>query len=300
MRYQFFHELRTLAAGASLAVLAASLLSATGCGGGASGPPVATVNLRLDRATVPIGGPIEMTFRFGVSPDLMPMADDYMVFVHVLDNRGERIWNDDHELATPTSEWEPGQTIEYSRRIMVPLYPYIGEGEIAVGLHLPSTGERLVLAGDHIGQNAYRTASITFTPQHESSFLVYEDGWHGAEFPPNSQAYWRWTTGHAVVSFRNPRGDARLMLEVAGRPNVFETPQQFSLRTGEQVLEELSLDTPAPVMIDRTLTAAELGSDDVVRLELRVDQTFIPSELGVGDDARELGVRVLTVYVEPM
>ena len=130
--------------------------------------------------------------------------------------------------------------------------------------------------------------------------VVYEDGWHGAEFQLNSQASWRWTTGHAVVSFRNPRGAARLMLEVQGRPNVFETPQQLSLRLGEQVLEELSLDTPAPVMIDRTLTAAELGSDDVVRLELRVDQTFIPSELGMGDDARELGVRVLTVYVEPI
>ena len=31
-----------------------------------------------------------------------------------------------------------------------------------------------------------------------------------------------------------------------------------------------------------------------------VDQTVIPSELGVSDDARELGVRVLTVYVEPI
>ena len=55
------------------------------------------------------------------------------------------------------------------------------------------------------------------------------------------------------------------------------------------MLENLSLDTSGPVMIDRTLTAAELGSDDVVRLELRVDQTFIPSKLGMGDDARELG-----------
>ena len=295
MRHHF--QLRTVAA---VIVLAASLLSTAGCSGGASGPPVATVNLRLDRATVPIGGPLEMTFRFNVSPDLEPMTDDYTVFVHVLDRNGERIWNDDHSPATPTSEWEPWQTIEYSRRIMVPLYPYVGEGEIAVGLYLPSTGERLTLVGDHIGQNAYRTASITFTPQHESSFVVYEDGWHGAEFQLNSQASWRWTTGHAVVSFRNPRGDARLMLEVQGRPNVFETPQQLSLRLGEQVLEELSLDTPAPVMIDRTLTAAELGSDDVVRLELLVDQTVIPSELGVSDDARELGVRVLIVYVEPI
>ena len=90
------------------------------------------------------------------------------------------------------------------------------------------------------------------------------------------------------------------MLEVAGWPDVFETPPQFSLWIGKQVLEKLSLDTSEPVMIDRTLTAAELESDDVVRLELRVDQTFIPSELGMGDDARELGARVPTVYVEPI
>ena len=135
---------------------------------------------------------------------------------------------------------------------------------------------------------------------HESSFLIYGKGWYEVEFRPNGQASGRWTTGHSVVSFQNPRGDARLMLEVAGRPDLFETPQQFSLWIGEQMLENLSLDTSGPVMIDRTLTAAELGSDDVVRLELRVDQTFIPSELGMGDDARELGARVLTVSVEPI
>ena len=135
---------------------------------------------------------------------------------------------------------------------------------------------------------------------HESSFLIYGNGWHGVEFQSNGQAFGRWTTGHSVVSFQNPRGDARLMLEVAGRPDLFETPQQFSLWIGEQMLENLSLDTSGPVMIDQTLTAAELGSDDVVRLELRVDQTFIPAELGMGDDARELGARVLTVSVEPM
>ena len=300
MSQQFIRELRTLPTVVAVAVLAAAFLTAAGCGGGASGPPVATVNLRLDRASVPIGGPLEMTFRFDVSPDLVPMTEDYTVFVHVLDNNGERIWNDDHPPATPTSEWEPGQAIVYSRRIMVPLYPYIGEGEVSVGLYLASTGERLALAGDHIGQNAYRTASITFTPQHESSFLVYEEGWHGVEFQRNGQASWRWSTGHAVVSFQNPRGDARLMLEVAGRPDVFDTPQQFSLRIGEEVLEELSLNTSELVIIDRTLTAAELGSDDVVRLELLVDQTFVPSELGAGDDTRELAVRVLTVYVEPI
>ncbi len=299
MRNQHPSTVRVVAIGAVFPALAALLLTA-GCGNGTAGPQVATVNMRLDRMSVPIGGPIEMTLRFGASPDLAPMTDDYMVFVHVLDNNGEPIWNDDHQPPTPTSEWEPGQTIEYSRRVMVPLYPYIGEGDVAVGLYLPSTGERLALAGEHIGQNAYRVASLTFTPQHESSFLVYEEGWHGVEVQADNETFWRWTDGQGVVSFQNPRGDARVMLEVAGQPNVFETPQQFSLRIGEQVLEELSLETSEPVEIDRTVTAAELGSDDVVRMELVVDQTFVPAELGSGEDSRELGVRVLSVYVEPL
>ena len=87
MRHHFISGLRTVAAAI---VLAASLLPATACGGGASGSPVARVNLQLDRTSVPVGGPLEMTFRFDVLPDLVPMTDDYTVFAHVLDNNGER------------------------------------------------------------------------------------------------------------------------------------------------------------------------------------------------------------------
>ena len=89
-------------------------------------------------------------------------------------------------------------------------------------------------------------------------------------------------------------------LDTPSARTLSQSSVQENSRAQEEVLEELSLDTSEPVMIDRTLTAAELGSDDVVRLELLIDQTFVPSELGLGDDARELGVSVLTVYVEPI
>ena len=84
-------------------VLTALLVLAAGCAGTTGGPSVAMVSMGLDRATVPLGGPLEMTLRFTVSPDLMPMTEDYRVFVHLVDDNGEQIWTDDHDPPTPTS-----------------------------------------------------------------------------------------------------------------------------------------------------------------------------------------------------
>ena len=279
-------------------VLAALLVLVGGCTGSGD-PPVATVGMRLDRATVPLGGPLEMTLRFTVSPDLTPMTDDYRVFVHVVDDNGEQLWADDHDPPTPTSTWRPEQVVEYARRIMVPLYPYIGEASITVGLYSTETDERVPLAGDHVGQFEYRVASVAFTPQHESSFLVYEDGWYAAEFETNGQTNWRWTSGQGVVSFQNPRSNARLMLEVEGRPALFETPQRLTLAIGERVLEEVPIESSERLTIDRMLSTADLGDEDIVRLRIAVDQTFVPADRNSGNDNRELGIRVFMTYIEP-
>lgn len=282
------------------AIVATVLIALSAACADSAGPAVATVSMRLDRSTVPLGGPLEMTLRFTVSPDLSPLTEDYRVFVHVMDDNGEQIWTDDHDPPTPTTDWRPEQVIEYSRRIMVPLYPYIGQASITVGLYSTQTDERLPLAGDDLGQLEYRVASLAFTPQHESSFLVYEDGWHGAEFDPNGQASWRWTSGEGVISFQNPRSDARLMLEVEGRPALFETPQVLTLAVGERILEELPVELPDRLVVDRILSAADLGDDEIVRLRIAVDQTFVPAERNLGGDTRELGIRVLMVYLEPV
>ena len=40
--------------------------------------------------------------------------------VHVVDTDEELMWTDDHHPPTPTSQWKPGQTIEYTRTVFVP------------------------------------------------------------------------------------------------------------------------------------------------------------------------------------
>ena len=138
------------------------------------------------------------------------------------------------------------------------MYPYIGEVTVAVGLYSATTGERLVLAGEDLGQGAYRAATLNVEPQAESSFLLYEEGWYQEEFDPDSSLQWRWTSDRASLSFRNPRSDAVLYLQVAGRPDLFESSQRITIASGEVVLHEVMLDTEEVQFLELDLAAAGL------------------------------------------
>ena len=135
-------------------VLLTLLLTTIACGGPPSSDPVAAVSVRTDRSTVSIGSPLELSIQFLVSRTLETIDQNYRVMVHFLDDQGEMMWAADHAPTTPTTEWQPGQTIEYTQRIRVPMYPYVGQAVVAVGLYSATTGSRLTLSGDHISGNA--------------------------------------------------------------------------------------------------------------------------------------------------
>jgi hypothetical protein len=106
-----------------------------GCGGKeANDPPVATPSFAISRARAPIGSPVTLTYRFQVAPDAK-IDGDYRVFVHMLTPDGEQMWTDDHFPTTPTSQWKPGEIIEYSRTVFVPNYPHVGGAEVRLGLY---------------------------------------------------------------------------------------------------------------------------------------------------------------------
>ena len=263
--------------------------------------PVASVTAQLDRSVVPLGGPFKLALQFVVSPELQPLNEDFRVMVHFLDSNGDMMWAADHEPSTPTSQWQPGQTISYTQRSRVPMYPYIGEAVVAVGLYSPTTGERLVLTGDPLGQRTYRATSVSLEPQSESSFLMYQDGWYNDEVDPDSNLQWRWTTEQASLSFRNPGSDAVLYIELGGRPDLFETVQHVELRIGDHTVYEVQLDSQEREFHEVPLSVSQFGDADTVTLDLRVDQTFVPASIpGVSsDDQRSLGVRVFYAFLEP-
>src|SRR5688500_10872280 len=139
-------------------------------------PPVATPTLTCARPRVAIGSPVDVTYRFQVAPDAK-FDGDYWVFVHVLDSQGELMWTDDHAPSIPTSRWTPGQTVQYSRTIFAPNYPYIGEAAVRIGLYSPQTGKRLALAATDVARREYAVAKLELLPQSENVYLIYKDGW---------------------------------------------------------------------------------------------------------------------------
>ena len=292
---------RSLFLSSTLAIAALALvLSAIGCGV-PEGDPVATVSVQPSRSTVPLGGPLELSIRFEASDVLEPIDHDYRVLVHFLDTDGEMMWAADHDPVTPTTEWQPSQTIEYTHRIYIPMYPYVGDAVVAVGLYSTTTGTRLTLSAEDLGQRAYRTAVVAIQPQAESSWLMYEDGWHDDEGDQGMNQHWRWTADRASLAFRNPQSDAVLFLELDGRPDLFETPQRAAIRLGDVTVRELLIDSMVPQFYEVPLVAEQFGDADTASLEIAVDQTFVPAEVleGSAEDQRSLGVRVYYAFLEP-
>jgi hypothetical protein len=276
----------------SVLLFVASGLAACG-GSNEAGPPVATPSVTLNREQAPIGSPLTFNYKFAVS---QAIPGDYWVFVHVLDQNGERLWGDDHLPPVPTSAWKPGETVEYSRTVFIPNYPYIGPAEVRIGFYQPGNSERLVLAGKEIARREYLVAQLELLPQSENVFLIYKEGWHQAEVSSEDPTIeWQWTRKSAVTSFPNPRKDCTLYLEYDARTDLFNPPQQVTLRIGDQVIGTVTADSKEKKLVTLPVSAAQLGSRDVVEVTLDVDRTFTPG----GGDTRELGIRVFHLFVEP-
>jgi len=283
-------------------VVGLAALAAVACASDPPAPPVATPGLELGAARAPLGGPIDMTFRFVVADDAPPFPEDYRVLVHFVGPDGRMMWADDHDPPTPTTAWQPGQFVEYTRTEFLPIYPYVGPASIYVGLYDAAGGSRAPLAGDDNGQREYRVAGLELLPQTDNGIVVFEEGWHAPEIVGiNPSVEWQWTRGDAAVSIPNPRRDVTLYLQLDQPGLVFKEPQTVTIAIGEDRIDVFTL-APGPRELHRIpITAAELGDDDMVRIDILVDKTFVPALLApdTSTDARELGVRVFHLFVQP-
>lgn len=268
----------------------------------ASAPPVATPSFTMNPTRAPLGSPVDITYRFLVAPSAPAFANNYRVMVHVLDPDDELMWTDDHYPPTPTREWKPGQVVEYTRTIFLPIYPYVGTASIAMGLYAEDTTERLPLSGDDDGQRAYRVGTVELLPQTGNIFVVFKEGWHSPESPAgNATVEWQWTKKDATLSMRNPRRDVLFYLH-ADQPGGFLTePQQVTVTLGAQQIDDFMLQPGSEVIRKVPLTTAQLGAGEISEIGIHVDKTFVPSAIAPGktNDPRELGIRVYHAFIQP-
>jgi hypothetical protein len=258
-------------------------------------PCVATPTVTLSKDRFAISSPLKATYRFDVAQNAQ-ISGEYAVFVHVMDDQGEQLWGDDHAPDPPTTQWKPGQKVEYTRTVFVPNYPYIGPAHIRIGLYQPGSPQRLPLCATDAARREYEVTKFQLVGQAENIFIIYKDGWHTAEVnSQNPTDEWQWTKKAGSISFKNPKKDATFYLEYDARTDKFPTPQQVTIRSGDQVIATFTADAAVKKPVAFPVTAAQLGTGDMSELTIEVDQTFAPG----GTDTRELGIRVYHAFVEP-
>ena len=284
------------------ASIACALLFCTSCSSpDADEPPVADVSVSFSREKIALGSPVDVTYRFAVAEGAR-FDGDYRVLAHFLDADEELMWTDDHLPPTPTSQWKAGQVVEYTRTVFFPVYKYVGDATLNVGLYADTDQHRLPLEGENTGQRSYRVAAIEILPQSENVYLIYKSGWHAREVAPqNALVSWQWTRKVSTITFRNPKRSSLLYLHVDNPGRPFKEPQRIDVVLNEQLVDSFELPAGEEVLNRTVLQAEQLGSGDIVELQLRVDKTYVPALLPASSsrDSRELGVRVFHVFVEP-
>jgi hypothetical protein len=273
---------------------------AVACGSADEAPPVASVAMTLSKTEAPLGSPIDMTYRFEVTPGAT-LDGTYRVFMHMLDADGVLRWADDHDPPVPTTAWVAGTPVEYTRTSFIPVVPYLGEATIRVGLYrADATDTRAPLSGPEPEGRSYKVATLTLLPQSENIFVVHRSGSHPPEFAPEAPAReWWWTQKEFVVSFRNPKKDATLYLEFDARPDLFDQPQSVNVYLGSQSVATFAADNKDPLLRRIPLRADLLGTSEMAELRLVVEPSFIPADIGAGQDTRELGIRIYHLFVDP-
>jgi len=286
---------------AAMAMVVAMAVAGAACDRKADdAPAVAKAGVTLNRARAPLGSPIEIKYRFEVAQGAA-FRQDYRVLVHFLDADEELMWTDDHTPPVPTSQWKPGQVVEYVRTMFIPVYPYVGQATVTVGLYAGGTSERLPLSGELLGQREYKAAVLELLPQHDGVLVVFKDGWHPAEAAPDNPALeWQWTKRESTLSFRNPRQNATLFLHFDGQPALAGGPQTVTVSLHGETIDTFQVAGTQQDIRRIPIKAAQFGADDLVEIRLGLDRTFVPALAGgESRDPRDLGIRVYHAYVEP-
>lgn len=258
-------------------------------------------SIKVNRTKAALGSALEITYTWTVEPGAKKLDQNYWALVHFLDNHEVMLFSDDHPPVPPPSTWEPGKTYSYTRTRFVPVYPYVGDVEVRMGLYpYPGRGERPALKGEDSGFREYKVARLELLPQTENIFLVYKEGWHNPETNPENPAVERtWTKKEALVSFKNPRRDVIVYLEGDTCVKCFTQTPELTVSIGNNVGARIPIEGPEVLLKKIRVKAADLGNEEWTDIRLSMNQSFVPKNLNppMNNDDRELGFNVYHLYV---
>jgi hypothetical protein len=254
--------------------------------------------IQINKRAAEMGTPIEITYSFSTKSDFVALYKDQTVFVHFIDPKRVRRFQDDHRPPKPTTEWRPNGNYNWTRTVFVPKNIPAGEYTVVVGIYSPANGDRMILDAKPHGNRAYEMGTLLIEIPPQEPAMQYVSGWYDPESEPTDiSSSWRWTKKEALIKVRNPNDDALLYLKVDGVPERFPDGQKLSVFVNDHEVDTFPIQSNQPEMKKYSIDKALLGTGKTVDIKLVADKTFTPASDKVSKDTRELGVRVYQVYL---
>ncbi len=283
-----------------LVIASAALCSAEEPARSLAVPLDAVPTVTLNRTSVPLGSPMEITYSWRVDKRTDKPARDYRALLRFRDAQGILMFDDDHVPVPPARTWRPGQTYRYTRTVFVPIYPYVGKVLLGAALYPgPRDGARPENKFEGKELQERSVGEIELLPQVENIFLVYKDGWHSPESSAQNPGQERtWTTKEALVAFKNPKKDILIYLEADTNVKAFDAPPVLTVAVAGKTGVNVPIADSEIFMKKVRVKAADLGTEEWVDLRLSMNQSFVPKvkNLNAMDD-RELGLMVYHLFV---
>lgn len=274
--------------------LAAAIVIA-GCAGGGEQPRVDVDPRILLPDSVPLGEPLDMGYEWAPGPDFTAPAEDYQVFVHLVDPQGEIALQDDHYPPEPTSQWRAGGSQQYRRWVYLPEDLEVEYLDVVVGL-FSADGRAEVHSGDS-WTDAPAVHRLAIRADDKTGMPVYMDGWHAPEQNPEGGQPWRWSKDVAHALFANPARDAVLHLRAHG-PYDEVGPQTVTLRIGDTEVATIQIDASDPFLERIAIPATVLGDSEWAELTFTVAPAYVPQQQDpTSQDDRVLGIQVFHMYL---
>ncbi len=260
--------------------------------------PVASVAVSIDPGFARRGETVAVTYRFTPGDRGEAFAPDDRVLVEFLGAGGAEKWQDHHVPPVPMSSWSSTGDVVYTRTTWIPTHADLGTTRVRVSLESARDGQRLPVAGDG-GSELDRSPQFEILPGAlGSSQVTYGAGFHTRENPESRGR--RWTSQEAVATLASPGRDATLYVQLSGRPELLDEPQQVTIDVDGESVDRFRVDTDHDYTRIIPLTKEQLGSAPLIELTIRVDRTFVPADVIEGSsDMRELGVSVFAIHIDP-
>ena len=276
------------------------LVLVVACGGHEIGRTV-DVSVTVDLPeSIPPGSPLDIGYTWTPNSGFSPPADDFKVFVNIVDPDGNIVEQDDHFPVVPTSQWRAGQPFTYRHLIysdpglrVDQLSFYVGlyddEGKVGTMYEgrfqeRPLVHTMLIRTDDQGGRPGYLEG---FTE--EEVLLTSHDAY---------TRQWRWMGSRGLVQFRNPRGPATLHLRALSPVDFVGGNQSVSIKMGGREIDWFTRTDSSSYLLYFDVPDEELGDGDWVELTIEVDKVFVPAQVTEGStDTRELGLQVFWMYL---